>query len=119
MLVELVADGPLDPTDRTVARWAELERRDPENVPAERTITRVLGRLGFDVRVTEDVSDRHMRQALFGWRAAVRTLADSQPSHAEMLLLVNEAELWLMRLRLFRRGQLRLVRWHAMGRASG
>jgi hypothetical protein len=117
VLVELVADQPLDPTDRTVARWAELERRDPDTIPAERTITRVLGRLGFDVRVTEDLSERHMRHALLGWRASVRAMEENRPSRRNMLLLVNEAELWLMRLRLFRRGALRLVRWHAISSA--
>jgi cyclopropane fatty-acyl-phospholipid synthase-like methyltransferase len=117
VLVELVADQPLDPTDRTVARWAALERRDPDTIPAERTITRVLGRLGFDVRVTEDLSERHMRHALLGWRASVRAMEENRPSRRDMLLLVNDAELWLMRLRLFRRGALRLVRWHAISSA--
>jgi len=118
VLVELVADVPLDPSDPSIRRWAHLERRIPDTLPTETAITRVLGRLGFDVRVTEDVSARHMREALLGWKAAVREMEDSRPARHTASVFVNEAELWLLRMRLFRRGQLRLVRWHAIGRAA-
>lgn len=118
VLVELVADVPLDPSDPSIRRWAHLERRKPDTLPTETAITRVLGRLGFDIRVTEDVSARHMREALLGWKVAVRAMEDSRPSRHTAAVFVNEAELWLLRMRLFRRGQLRLVRWHAIGRAA-
>ena len=113
-LVELVADTPLDPHDPAVATWARLEHRDPAALPAETAITRILGRLGFDVRVTEDMSQRHMHQALTGWRAAVRGMGHVAPSRREALSYVNEAELWLFRLRLLQLGRLRLIRWHAI-----
>jgi hypothetical protein len=116
MMVELVADTPLDPSDPDVARWAELERRHPETLPTEIAITRVLGRLGFDVRIVEDISRRHMDQALLGWRTQVRDLEDLRPNRRKAALIVNEAELWLVRMRLFRAGRLRLVRWHSIGR---
>jgi hypothetical protein len=115
MMIELVADSPLDPANPIVAAWARLEQRDPEAVPTAISITRILGRLGFDVRVEEDVSDRHTTQALTGWRTTVRTMKDAPPSKRAAMRYVLEAELWILRLRLMRTGQLRLVRWHAIG----
>lgn len=115
MMVELVADSPLDQSNPIVATWARLERRDPGALPKQDTITRILGRLGYDVRVAEDVSQRHIQHALSGWRAAVREMEDNHPSRRRMMRYVQEAELWLVRLRLFQPGWLRLVRWHAIG----
>lgn len=117
-MVELVATAPLELSDPTVARWSQLENRDPATLPSEVTITRVLGRLGFDVRIVEDISQRHMQQALLGWRTSVRGMEDEKPSPRMAQQLIGEAELWLMRLRLFRSGRLRMVRWYAIGRGG-
>jgi cyclopropane fatty-acyl-phospholipid synthase-like methyltransferase len=118
MMIELVADSPLDPASPIVAAWAHLEKRDPRALPTEVAITRVLGRLGFDVRVAEDVSDRHTRQALMGWRTTVKTMEDIRPTRRQAMRCVQEAELWMLRLRLIQSGRLRLVRWHAIGGGS-
>lgn len=118
MMTEIVADMPLDPGDPDVARWSLLENRDPTALSSEITITRVLGRLGFDVRIVEDISRRHMEQAMLGWRTQVRDMQDVKPNRRQASLIVGEAELWLVRMRLFRAGRLRLVRWHAIGRGS-
>ncbi len=116
MMVDLVADSPLDPTNPAVAAWARLERRDPRALPAEVTITRILGRLGFDVRIVEDVSQRHIHHAMIGWRTAVRIMEDAPPTRRAAMQTVEEAELWLIRLRLFQASRLRQVRWHAIGK---
>jgi cyclopropane fatty-acyl-phospholipid synthase-like methyltransferase len=117
VLVELVADLKLDAADPTVTAWARLDHRPPE-VPGELTISRVLGRLGFDVRIVEDVSRRHMQQSVAGWHTAVQAMEDTRPTLHELALIVREAELWLARYRLMRAGKLRLVRWHAIGRGG-
>jgi SAM-dependent methyltransferase len=114
-MTELIADTPLDPGNPVVAAWAHLERRNPKALPTEVTITRILGRLGFDVRVCEDLSERHVSHALAGWRSLVRVMEDAPPTRREAMSSVQEAELWLLRLRLFEIGSLRLVRWHAIG----
>lgn len=116
VLVETVADSPLDPHDPVVATWRRLERRRADVVPSEISITRVLGRLGFDVRIVEDVTQRHMRQALFGWRQVVRGMQHAPPPPRDAAQLVQEAELWLLRMKLLRGRKLRLVRWNAIGR---
>lgn len=114
VMVELVADEPLDPADPIVAAWCRLERRSAE-LPTERAVTRMFGRLGFDVRIAEDISDRHVQLAMTGWSGLLRGLRD-RPSPAAAALLVSEAELWLLRLRLMREGRMRLVRWHTLGK---
>ena len=83
-------------------------------MPSELAITKVLGRLGFDVRIVEDVSRRHMQNAMEGWRIAVEAMAGARPALRQVGMVVREAELWLARFRLMRAGRLRLVRWHAI-----
>ena len=116
VLIEAVADRPLDASEAAVAHWAELEHR-PADVPTELGISKELAKLGFDVRIAEDISARHMHQALDGWASAVRAIEGTRPTMHHLSLIVREAELWLARLRLMREGRLRLVRWHAIGKA--
>jgi cyclopropane fatty-acyl-phospholipid synthase-like methyltransferase len=113
VMTELVADAPLDPADPVAADWARLECRDLA-LPSETTITRTLGRLGFDVRVAEDISDRHAHLASIGWRHLLARV-EERPSVETAGVMVQEAELWLLRLRLIHRHRMRLFRWHAIG----
>jgi hypothetical protein len=115
MLLELVADTPLDPADSTAVAWARLERR-PLSLPSEAMITRLLTRLGFEVRVVEDVSRRHMQLAVLGWKAALQQMKEQKPLPREAALFVAAAEQWFTRAKLMREKQLRLLRWHAIGR---
>lgn len=117
MLLELVADKPLDPADPTAAAWSKLEHRSL-SLPTEATITRLLGRIGFEVRVIEDVSRRHMQLAVLGWKAALKQMREQKPSPGEAAPLVAAAEYWLTRVKLMREQKLRLLRWHAIGRSS-
>jgi hypothetical protein len=113
MMVDLVAEQPLDPRDDEVMVWCRLEGRQPV-VPSQRAISGALGRLGFDVRVTEDISLRHMQHALHGWHNAIRGMGYKKPNRAMAMVIVREAELWLRRMSLMRAHRIRLVRWHAI-----
>lgn len=113
VLLEAVADRPLEPGDTMVATWTRLDHR-PATLPTELATTEVLRRLGFDVRIAEDVSRREMREALDGWRLAVQAMAETRPPPRVVAAVLREAELWLARFRLMRAGKLRLVRWHAL-----
>ncbi len=117
VMIDLVADSRLDPDDEAVRAWCRMENRSPA-VPSERAITEALGGLGFDVRVAEDISVRHMQQALRGWHQAIRHMQASKPHPTVARLIVAEAELWLRRVSLLRARRIRLVRWHAI-RAAG
>jgi hypothetical protein len=115
VLTDLVCEDPPDDSDREFAAWCRLDGRLPA-LPRPATVTETLQRLGFDVRVVEDMSDRHITQTLGGWREAVRTMAAGpRPAPAAAGAFVTEAELWLLRIRLMRRLGVRLVRWHAIG----
>jgi SAM-dependent methyltransferase len=116
VLTGLASIAPLDPADPTVARWASLEKRGPADVPVGVGVTRVLGRTGMDVRIAEDISNRHMEQAMLGWRVMLRDLRDQKPTRQQAVHLVAEAELWLLRRRMLREGKLRMMRWHAISR---
>ena len=85
VLVEVVADLQLVPADPVVAAWARLDHRSAD-LPSELAITKVLGRLGFDVRIVEDITHRHMQErggrdgprlseAMAGARPTLRQLA--------------------------------------------
>jgi SAM-dependent methyltransferase len=113
VITGLTAPVPLNPADPTVRRWAELEQRDPANLVAPIAVTRMLGRVGLDVRVAEDMSQRHLDHAMLGWRVLLRDL-DRKPSRQEAMLLVREAEMWLLLRRLMKDGHLRMMRWHAI-----
>jgi protein-L-isoaspartate O-methyltransferase len=120
VMTELVAEEPLDPGDRMVARWAALENRPPATLLPRTAVGRMLTRVGFDVRVAEDVSERHIENALIGWRVAVRELRHDKPAPQMAARLVAEAEIWLLRVELMRRQTLRMMRWHAISKpASG
>jgi len=117
VMTELVADSAAPQQDREFAAWCRLESRLPA-LPRLDDVTEALARLHFDVRVVEDVSDRHVSETLAGWRAAVKGMARGpKPDMAIAAAFVNEAELWLLRIRLMRRFGFRLVRWHAVGSA--
>jgi SAM-dependent methyltransferase len=118
-LVETAADTPLDPGDPVVAAWARLDRRDPAIVPSQASVTRMLGRLGYEVRIVEDISHRHVQQALHAWKQVVGGLEQVKPTARQAGPVVGEAELWLLQLRLFQAQKLRRVRWHAIGRVVG
>ena len=118
-LVETVSDTPLDPADPVVAAWARLDGRNPAMLPSQAAVTRMLSRLGYEVRIVEDISRRHVQQALVAWRQVVGSLEQVKPTARQVSPVVGEAELWLLQLRLFRAQRLRRVRWHVIGRASG
>ena len=115
VLTELVSDVPPSEKDREFAAWCRLENRLPE-LPRSDELTKTLQRLRFDVRVVEDMSDRHITQTLGGWRDAVKAMAEGpRPAAQTAAAFVTEAELWLLRIRLMRRLGVRLMRWHAIG----
>ncbi len=117
VLVQTVADPPLDPADPAIAAWCRLEGRISA-LPSADSINRALGRLGYDIRIAEDMSARHMKLAVLGWKALLRRMKDHKPDHARAAAIVTEAELWTRRIRLMHEGRIRMMRWHAIHRAS-
>lgn len=117
VLVETVSPAPLEADDAAVAAWARLEGRAPV-LPQPETIARVLGRLGYDIRVEEDISARHMKLAVLGWKALIRRMRGDKPDRIRAGAIVEAAEVWTRRIRLMHDGRIRLMRWHAIHRAN-
>ena len=114
VLTELVADTPPSENDREFAAWCRLDNRLPR-LPKAAEVSDAFENLGYEVRVAEDMSDRHITQTLSGWREAVRAMAAGpRPAAHTAAAFVTEAELWLLRIRLMRRLGVRLMRWHAI-----
>lgn len=96
--------------------WLRAEDR-ARPAPAA-AIGRALGMLGFDIHVNEDMTDRHLRHMLLGWRNFVTQMGTTRPTPAQAAQIVREAEPWLLRAQLMRSGAIRLMRWHAHNRRS-
>jgi hypothetical protein len=117
VMTEMVMDQAAPVGDREFAAWCRLENRQT-CLPRGDDITAALTRLRYDVRVVEDISAAHVSAALAGWRNAVKTMGEGPaPSPAAASVVVTEAELWLLRIRVMRRFGFRLLRWHAIGTA--
>ncbi|MBR0653204.1 hypothetical protein GXW78_26350 [Roseomonas terrae] len=94
------------------ARWLAVEDRQPP--PSEEAMASAFERTGFRIHVVEDAGPRQQRAALLGWVSVLEALrGPRRPAPAMAAALVEEAEAWLLRLRLLRDGELRLLRWHA------
>lgn len=117
VIVETVTETPLDPADPAIAAWSRLEGRVAA-LPSAEAISRTLGRLGYDIRIEEDVSARHMKLAVLGWKAMLRGIKDMKSDRARAAGIVQEAELWTRRIRLMHEGRIRMMRWHAIHRAA-
>ncbi len=111
VLLELVADRPLDPSEPAVAAWIRAEQRPPP-LSSGAEITHSLVEAGFDVRVVEDEGQRHRRHVLAGWQRLMA--AGPGPLREARAQVLAEAERWMQRLRLLELRRLRLVRWHAI-----
>jgi hypothetical protein len=119
IMTEMVMDQAPAVSDREFAAWCRLENRR-SCLPRGEEITAALTRLRYDVRVVEDISAAHVSAALAGWRNAVTRMGEGPaPSPAAASVVVTEAELWLLRIRLMRRLGFRLLRWHAVGMGRG
>jgi hypothetical protein len=106
---------PILPDDETAAAWMRLDRSPVHLISAEDE-TRLFARHGLDIRIAEEISARHVQQAVAAWRGMIDALADQKPTRAQALTIIQEAELWLRRLALIRSGRLKLLRWHAIRR---
>ncbi|NKE16911.1 hypothetical protein [Neoroseomonas oryzicola] len=119
VLLDLVArGGSAGPWE---SRWLGAEGR-AATPPAEAAIPAALQRAGFDLHVVEDAGRRQRDAVLEAWQALILALRGeaARPAPRDAVALVEEAEAWLLRLRLMQEGRLRLLRWHAtMARPPG
>ena len=80
---------------------------------AEET-TAQLAELGFDTRIDEDMTAKYRRVGLLGWKECLERLAGKRPARPMLLQLLDDAELWVRRLRALDSGALQVRRYHAL-----
>jgi len=116
LVLTAIVAGPA-PQPGALAEWMAAEaRRVPP--PTERALGTALETLGHEVRVAKDITGPHLQAALRQWHEFVQALGPQRPTPERARLIVREAELWLRRGRLMRAGAIRMMRFHAIGRAG-
>lgn len=106
---------PILPDDETAKAWMKFDR-SPVHLMAADAETRLFAKHGLDIRIAEEISARHVQQAVASWRGMIEAIAGEKPTRAQAPTIIQEAELWLRRLALIRSGRLKLLRWHAIRR---
>lgn len=71
-------------------------------------------RLGLDMRVSEDMTEKYRGLIMVGWARFMALLKERQIAPKTMLEVVEEAELWAHRIKAFESGGLRLFRFHLL-----
>lgn len=111
-----LALGQVSPAaERAFAAWAAAEGVEP-CLGGEKALTALLAKEGLEVRICEDITDRHVRQTIAAWASFVAELERDRPARPFAVAVVAEAERCMRRIDLMRSGRLRLVRWHAIRR---
>ncbi len=97
--------------------WIAAEHPTPKPWSVNQTVGR-LKEIGFEIRVSEDMTDGHKALVLKGWKNLVSGIKPGSlsPSAAEAML--GEAEIWCRRLALFESNDLRCYRIHALKHES-
>lgn len=112
VITDYVLPAEQEPSDRVKA-W--LESEDLTYKPwAKQEYERALAELGFDVRVVENQSDRHLQHIRDTFARFVQNLNPSDPlaeDPAHRAALIVEAERWARRAALMERGDLALYRF--------
>jgi len=97
--------------------WIATEHPTPIPWSVDQTVAR-LKDIGFEVRVSEDMTDSLKSLVLHGWKELVRDIKPGDLSRDAAGAMVGEAEIWCRRLALFEANDLRCYRIHALKHES-
>jgi cyclopropane fatty-acyl-phospholipid synthase-like methyltransferase len=106
---------PILPDDETARVWMKFDRSPAHLITADEE-TQLFARHGLDIRVAEEISARHVQQAVASWHGIMEVIASESPTPAQALAVIQETRLWRHRLALIRSGRLKLLRWYAIRR---
>ena len=115
VLTDLALGTPSPSAERAFSAWSRREGVAP-CLAGEKAMTGLLAREGLEVRICEEITQRHIGQSVAAWAAFVEELKRDRPARPFAAEIVNEAERCQRRIELLRAGRLRLLRWHAIRR---
>jgi cyclopropane fatty-acyl-phospholipid synthase-like methyltransferase len=114
LLNEFVLDPSL--ADRpALAAWVARESHPPQLWAIEQ-YSDCLASLGFDIRVIEDISKTYQSMIVAGWARVLEVVNLRQMVRTHKLTIVDEAELWTLRLAALQSGALRVYRVIALAK---
>jgi len=117
LITEFVAE-PGAMGEPILAEWSDQEPISP----ALWTLAQYedcLAGLGFEVRITEDISDTYHRMVVGGWAEMIKMHDLRRMPRRDLGTIVDEAEFWAYRVAALQSGALRLIRIFALARKDG
>jgi len=107
-------------TSGLLEAWKQVEPFQPHPWSGAE-MAKCLKELRLDARVDEDMTEKYRRLALFGWQACLDRLAEqraagTRPPRDLLHQLLDDAELWVLRLRALDSGALQVRRYFALKR---
>jgi cyclopropane fatty-acyl-phospholipid synthase-like methyltransferase len=73
-----------------------------------------LTSLGFDIRVVVDVTALYRSMIIAGWASMLKEVNLKAMARSHLITVINEAELWMLRIAALQSGALRVYRVHAI-----
>jgi cyclopropane fatty-acyl-phospholipid synthase-like methyltransferase len=98
-----------------VREWFDEEEPRPM-VWSVSQYTDLMFGMGFDIRITEDISDKHRAMIMASWAEIPEPLvALGKRNPAAQTMIVEEAERWMRRVAAIETGDVRVFRFYALG----
>jgi SAM-dependent methyltransferase len=96
-----------------LAAWQALEPFPPALWSVQQ-YTDCLKSLGFDIRITEDISGQYKAQIVLGWDTLLQTVDIRKLPRAHQLTVLDEAERWVKTIVALDSGALKVFRFYAL-----
>jgi hypothetical protein len=112
----LLTDYVIDPAagdSAALALWAAQQRPRP-SLWTVRQYTDCLTGLGFDIRITEDITDRQRRLIIGGWDRLLHNVDLKHLPKQHVRAVIDEAEIWVHAMAALESGALKLYRFYAL-----
>jgi SAM-dependent methyltransferase len=110
---DYVLPAQVDPAALDLRTWAEVEPMGACPWSVEEYKDSLVGH-GFDLRIAENMTERHCGLIREGWKRLVAEMKPGTVSPELMPIIVREAEIWGAREALLRRGTLKVYRFFAI-----
>ena len=98
--------------------WAAREP-DPPTLWTLAEYTASLSRIGYDIRITEDVTAVYRSMIIAGWGQMLRDTNLRELPRSHIATIIDAAEFWMYRVAALESGALQVYRIYALSKRSG